>query len=173
MGLTGVDKIKLNKYIREHAIDDLYYVNMCDYLGKRGKITDTEFIDYFTDCVVAEFAKEGKISVKHAAKLVSLVGNFVGWMHEEGSTISEETLDKIRSFDQLYDDYLKRNVVDCDTEFREHCILEVIEKTNELYPSEVNSESVAKYIVKVRELEGKIKELERLLEDAKREVGVA
>ena len=42
MGLTGVDKIKLNKYIREHAIDDLYYVNMCDYLGKRGK--DFEFI---------------------------------------------------------------------------------------------------------------------------------
>ena len=56
MGLTGVDKIKLNKYIREHAIDDLYYVNMCDYLGKRGKITDTEFIDYFTDCVINEFA---------------------------------------------------------------------------------------------------------------------
>ena len=44
MGLTGVDKIKLNKYIREHAIDDLYYVNMCDYLGKRGKITDTELL---------------------------------------------------------------------------------------------------------------------------------
>ena len=44
--------------------------------------------------------------------------------------------------------------------------------SNELYPSEVNSESVAKYIVKVRELEGKIKELERLLEDAKRENGI-
>ena len=173
MTLTGVDKVRLNKYIREHAIDDLYYYSMCDYLGKRGKISDTEFIDYFTDCVINEFAKDGKISVKHVAKLVSLVGNFVGWMHEEGSTVSDETLDKIRSFDELYDDYLKRNVVDCDTEFREHCILEVIEKTNELYPSEVNSESVAKYIVKVRELEGKIKELERLLEDAKREAGVA
>ena len=51
-------------------------------------------------------------------------------MHEEGSAISDETLDKIRSFDELYDDYLVRKVVDCDTEFREHCILEVIEKTN-------------------------------------------
>lgn len=172
MALTGVDKIKLNKYIREHAIDDLYYYSMCDYLGKRGKISDTEFIDYFTDCVINEFSKDVKISIKHAAKLVSLVGNFVGWMHDEGSDISEETLDKIRSFDELYDDYLKRNVIDCDTEFREHCILEVIGKVNELYPSEVNSESVAKYIVKVRELEGKVKELERLLEDAKRENGV-
>ena len=173
MGLTGVDKIKLNKYIREHAIDDIFYTDMCVFLGKKGKITDSEFIDYFAECVVSEFAKTGKISVKHAAKLVSLVGNFVGWMHEEGSTISEETLDKIRSFDQLYDDYLVRNVVDCDTEFREHCILEVIEKTNECYPSEVNTDGVAKYIVKVRELEAKVKELERLLEDAKREIGVS
>ena len=82
-------------------------------------------------------------------------------------------MDKIRSFDQLYDDYLVRNVVDCDTEFREHCILEVIEKTNECYPSEVNTDGVAKYIVKVRELEAKVKELERLLEDAKREIGVS
>ena len=172
MALTGVDKVRLNKYIREHAIDDLNYYSMCDYLSKRGKISDKEFIDHFTECVINEFSKDGKISVKHVAKLVSLVGNFVGWMHDEGSEISEETLDKIRSFDELYDDYLKRNVVDCDTEFREHCILEVIGKVNELYPSEVNSESVAKYIVKVRELEGKVKELERLLEDAKRENGV-
>lgn len=172
MALTGVDKIKLNKYIREHAIDDIFYIDMCDYLGKRGKISDKEFIDHFTECVINEFSKDVKISVKHAAKLVSLVGNFVGWMHEEKSVISDETLDKIRSFDQLYDDYLKRNVMDCDTEFREHCILEVIEKVNKLYPSEVNTDSVAKYIVKVRELEGKVKELERLLEEAKREVGV-
>ena len=49
MGLTGVDKIKLNKYIREHAIDDIFYTDMCVFLGKKGKITDSEFIDYFAD----------------------------------------------------------------------------------------------------------------------------
>ena len=38
MGLTGVDKLKLSKYIKEHAINDMYYLEMCDYLGKRGKI---------------------------------------------------------------------------------------------------------------------------------------
>ena len=82
MPLTGVDKVKLNKYLKEHAIDDIFYFDMCDYLGKRGKIKDFEFIDYFADCVISEFSKDGKISVKHVAKLVSLVGNFSSWMHE-------------------------------------------------------------------------------------------
>ena len=106
MPLTGVDKVKLTKYFKEHAIDDLYYYEMCDYLGKRGKIKDFEFLDYFTDCVINEFSKDVKISIKHVAKLISWIGNFVGWMHEEGSTVSDETLDKIRSFDQLYNEYL-------------------------------------------------------------------
>ena len=172
MALTGVDKIKLSKYIREHAIDDIFYIDMCVFLGKKGKITDSEFIDYFAECVVSEFSKNSKISVKHVAKLVSLVGNFVGWMHEEGSVISDETLDKIRSFDKLYDDYLIRNVVDCDTEFREHCILEVMDRVNEYYPVEQEIDGLAKYIVKVRELEAKLKEYERVVEDAKREYSI-
>ena len=117
MALTGVDKVRLNKYIREHAIDDLNYYSMCDSLSKRGKISHKEFINHFTECVINEFSKDGKISVKHVAKLVSLVGNFVGWMHDEGSEISEETLDKIRSFDELYDDYLNRNNYDIDLDF--------------------------------------------------------
>ena len=169
MPLTGVDKVKLNRYLKDHAIDDIFYYEMCDYLGKRGKIKDFEFIDYFADCVISEFSKDGKISVKHVAKLISLVGNFASWMHEEGSTISEETLDKIRSFDQLYDEYLIRNMMDCDTEFRDHCILEVVEKVNGFYPSNADSETLAKYVVKVRELNAKIKELDRVVEDLRRE----
>ena len=169
MGLTGVDKLKLSKYIKEHAINDMYYLEMCDYLGKRGKIKDSEFIDYFTDCVINEFSKTGKISIKYVAKLISIVGNFVEWMHEEESVISEETLDKIRSFDQLYDDYLVRNIIDCDPDFRENCILDVLNKVNEFYPCDKSDETLGKYIVKVRELEGKIKELEKVIEDNKRE----
>lgn len=169
MGLTGVDKLKLSKYIKEHAIGDMYYLEMCDYLGKRGKIKDSEFLDYFTDCVVNEFSKTGKISVKYVAKLISIVGNFVAWIHEEGSIISEETLDKIRSFDQLYNDYLVRNIIDCDTDFRENCILDVLGKVNEFYPCDKSDEALVKYVVKVRELEDKIKELDKVIEDSKRE----
>ena len=54
MALTGIDKVKLNKYLKEHANGDIYYLDMCDYLGKKGKIKDFEFLEYFTDCVIKE-----------------------------------------------------------------------------------------------------------------------
>lgn len=164
MALTGIDKVKLNKYLKEHANGDIYYLDMCDYLGKRGKIKDHEFLDHFTDCVIAEFSKEGKISLKHAAKMISIVGSFIEWMHEEGSEVNEETLDKIRSFRTLYEEYLTRNELEADVEFRDNCIGEVEEILNKLYPSNIDNDSLAKYIVKVKELEARIKELERTLE---------
>ena len=64
MALTGIDKVKINRYLKEHANGDIYYLDMCDYLGKRGKISDIEFLEHFTDCVVAEFSKDVKISIK-------------------------------------------------------------------------------------------------------------
>ena len=91
MALTGIDKVKLNKYLKEHANGDIYYLDMCDYLGKRNKISDIEFLEHFTDCVIKEFSKDGKISLKQAAKLLSVVGSFVEWIHEAKSEISEET----------------------------------------------------------------------------------
>lgn len=164
MALTGIDKVKLNKYLKEHANGDIYYLDMCDYLGKRGKIKDHEFLDHFTDCVIAEFSKEGKISLKHAAKMISIVGSFIEWMHEEKSEIKEETLDKIRSFRTLYEEYLTRNELEADVVFRDNCIGEVEEILNKLYPSNIDNDSLAKYIIKVKELEARIKELERTLE---------
>ena len=61
MAITAVDKIKLNKYLREHAVDDIYYLDMCDALGKRGKISDIEFLEHFTDSAVQELNKDSKI----------------------------------------------------------------------------------------------------------------
>ena len=172
MALTGIDKVKINRYLKEHANGDIYYLDMCDYLGKRDKISDIEFLEHFTDCVVAEFSKDVKISIKHVAKLVSVVGSFLTWIHEAGTEIKEETLDKIRSFQGLYEDYIARNNVKDDTTFKEQCLGEVMEIVNQLYPSNNSSESLAKYVVKIKELEGRIKELERTLESAKQDNGI-
>ena len=172
MPLTGIDKVKLNKYLKEHANGDIYYLDMCDYLGKRGKIKDYEFLEHFTDCVVNEFSKNSKVSLKHLAKMVSIVGSFLTWIHEAGSEINEEVLDKIRSFGSLYEDYLERTGLECETTFRDECIGEVIEMVNTFYPSNNDSDSLAKYVFKIKELEEKVKELERIVEDKKREISV-
>ena len=58
MSLTAVDKMKITKYLREHAVDDIYYLDLCDALCKRGKIEDIEFLQFFTDSIAKEFRKE-------------------------------------------------------------------------------------------------------------------
>lgn len=166
MALTAVDKMKITKYLREHAVDDIYYLDLCDALCKRGKIEDIEFLQFFTDSVAKEFRKDEKISMKQLTKMVLIVDNFLHWMHQEGSKIDEKTLDIIRNFEKLYDDYLNRTNFDIDLDFTDNVIGKVNQTLEELYPSEtVVNDSSAKYINQIAELEEEIKRLTRELEE--------
>ena len=35
MALTSVDKTKISKYLRDHAVEEIYYIDLCDaaYVG--------------------------------------------------------------------------------------------------------------------------------------------
>ena len=46
MALTAIDKVKVAKYLNANAISNLCYLDLCDALGKRGKIRDVEFLDH-------------------------------------------------------------------------------------------------------------------------------
>ena len=95
--------MKLSKYLKEHAVTDIYYLDLCDAIGKRGKIEDIEFLEYFTDYTIQEFSKEGKISIKHITKVINTIEAFLCWLNEAKTTVKEETLDKIRSFPKFYE----------------------------------------------------------------------
>ena len=170
MALTGVDKVKLNKYLKEHANGDIYYIDMCDYLGKRGKISDVEFLDFFTESAVLEFRKDTKISMKQVSKYISVIDSFLGWVHESGSEVSEETLDKIRSLKEFYFEYVERTEGCIDVEFNDNYLVPLMEKIDALYPVDDNyeAESVSNYINKIAELEKTIKVLERELDELRR-----
>lgn len=167
MALTPVDKMRITKYLKEHAVDDIYYLDLCDAIGKRGKVSDHEFIEYFTDCVVKEFRKNEKISIKQLTKIICIIENFLNWMHEEGNEIDDKILDIIRSFEDLYDEYLNRTNYDIDLEFTDNVIGLVLNTVNELYPSKgENSDSLGKYINRIAELEETLKSLRRELDEA-------
>lgn len=173
MTLTMVDKMKLSKYLKEHAVTDIYYLDLCDAIGKRGKIEDIEFLEYFTDSVAKEFRKNEKISIKQLTKLIFIIDNFLHWMKDEGKEIDDRILDIIRSFEDLYDDYLNRNDFDIDLEFTDDVIGQVLSTVNELYPTVgESSESLGKYINQIAELEETVKKLRRELDEANRLYGV-
>lgn len=168
MAITAVDKIRINKYLKEHALGDLYYLDMCDALGKRGKISDVEFLEYFAEYVACEFRRDDKISVNRLTKVISIIDSFLGWAQEEKTEINEEILDKIRSFKEFYDEYLNRTGYEMDVEFNNNSVESIVALVNELYPREVNCESVSKYINSIAELEANVRSLEKELAEATR-----
>ena len=173
MALTPVDKTKITKYLKEHAFGNICYLGLCDAIGKRDKVSDLEFLQYFTQCVANEFRKDIKISIKHVSKLISIVECFLEWMNKEGKEIDEVTLDTIRSFKGLYDSYLNRTGYDIDLDFTDNIIGSVLKTVNELYPcEEKDSESVAKYINQIAEMEDELKTLRRDLDEANRLYGL-
>lgn len=170
MALTAVDKMNINKYLKEHAMGDIYFGDMRNTLGKRkNSVSDVEFLDYFTECVASTFRKDEKFSVKHVSKVVSCVSAILGWVKEEEQPVSDETLDKIRSFKDFYLEYLERTGTEKDDDLYGNYIVDAINRVNELYPSEVVSESLAKYITKVAELESVIKKMEKDINEAIRQ----
>lgn len=163
MAITAVDKVKINKYLKECSIEYLSYADMCEAIGKRSKISHNEFLEYFTDCVVNELRKNDKISMKHLTKVVAIVQSFVVWINEANGQISEDLLNKIRSFKNLYEDYLARNGFDEDSDFSNNYLDRVLTVVNDLYPSENNTDTMSKYISRIGELEDQVKKLEQEL----------
>lgn len=164
MALSTVDKVKINKYLKEHALGDIYYLDMCEAIGKKEKISDVEFLDYFVETVVKEFKNSNKVSDKQMAKLLSVVETFFCWIDEQGSKIKEKTIDMMRSFEEFYSEYLIRNNLTKDEVFYNECIVPVLEKVNKSYPMESKDESVGKYVSRIVELEEQIKKLNKELD---------
>ena len=161
MPITPVDRIKIAKFMKETPIGEIYYLDLCDALGKRGKISDVEFLEFFTEAVVKEFRKEDKISMKQLSKYVVTVESFLDWVHEAGSEVDEKVLDSIRNFENYYDEYLNRTNFDIDLEFTDGCLASVINKVNELYPCEEKSESVVQYLNEIDDLKKQLAALTR------------
>lgn len=162
--LTTVDQMKLNKYIREHALGDLYYVNMCEAIGKVNKVKDIEFLEYFVNFVIKEFSSKDQISMKFITKIISIIISFVGWIYDENGKIDSELLDRIRSLEEYYDEFLERTKSKNDPDFRSNYLHSLLKKVEELYPEEKKSESVVEYLKEIDNLKQKLNTLNKRFE---------
>ncbi len=163
--LTAVDKMRINKYLKEHAVGDIYYGDMCDALSKRGKVKDVEFLEYFVSTLITEFRKDTKLQMKYITKLTSVISAFLGWVHDDNSEVSEELLDRIRNLENYYDDYLNRTNEDIDLEYTEKYLTVLMDGIKELYPQEKESnESLVEYLKELDDLRKEASGLRRQLE---------
>lgn len=167
MAITMVVRKRISDYLKSHAANDLYWGDMCDYIGQKGKITDIEFLEYFVSCVTTAFNKNEKISVKQTVKYLALVEALLGWLHEDKIEIDEEILDRLRCFKEFYDDYLAKNSQKPDENIN-YGIDMVLAVADSLYPTSKTGESASKYLLRIDELEKQIRTLERELGESRR-----
>ena len=167
MALKPIEKLNIIKYLNSHAYGDMYYLEMRDLLGRRkNAVSDLDYLEFFTDYVVKEFRKDEKFSNKLMEKLLSSVSFIFQMMHDNEQEVPEEVLDKIRSFNDFYEDYLIRTGEEKVEVLYTDFIKPLLDDVNDFYPSDVSGESISKYITKVAELESTIKKLEKDFNEA-------
>lgn len=166
MAINAVDIMKINKYFNSHNVEDLYYSELCEAIGKKSKITDIEFLEYFTDSVIKDFKKSDKIQIKKFEKQIFMIGSFLRWINEEKTEIDESVLGKIRNIKIFYNDYVSRTKNDEDNEKIIYCLDSLLDVFEEYYDMEPCDETTYKYISEIEELNNKIEKLNIELKNA-------
>ena len=93
MSITSIDKIKINKYLKETSLNYVSYRSLCNALGKKVKIKDEDFLEFFTDAIILELTKNDKIYSNHLSKLLYFEEGFVRYFKLNEIEIDEEVLD--------------------------------------------------------------------------------
>ncbi len=105
MAITQVDKMKILKFFREKAFGDIYYDDLVEYLGKKSKISDVEFTNFFANYVIDSFNKE-QPSLNLLCKMVSTLSSFIGWLRDDEVELDVELVTKLYSIREKYEQYL-------------------------------------------------------------------
>ena len=167
MALSTVDKVKIQNYMKTRPMGGMYYEELLELLGKKQKPKHSEFLEYFTECTLAEFRKNEKIYSKTVGKLISCVEYFVEKIKKENIEVEETLLDKVRSVKDYYNEYRARVEVEFDDTLIEDNLGMLEDTLEKLYKTEDKpQESLSKYIDKITELEEEIKRLEREIKEA-------
>ena len=165
MSISPVDKMKINKYFKETALNRLSYNDMCHKIGSRQKFNYVDFLGYLTDYVVENFRKGQNISIKNLTKYIVTIESNLEWLDEEKIEVKEEILDKIRSFKELYDEYINRTGEEIDKEFNDEFLTSILKTIDKLYPDKLKKDSVGSYINKIATLEEELKKLTKKLNE--------
>lgn len=112
MAITQLDKMKIMKFFRETKMGELYYGDLLEYMGKKSKVTDLEFTEFFVSYIEDNLKKESS-SLNMIAKMVSSLISFIGWLHDDNVELDASFINRLYSLHDCYEQYVlssnKRN----------------------------------------------------------------
>ena len=164
MAMTQVDKIKIIKYFREAPFGNIYYRDLVDSLGKKSKITDVEFTDFFASYIIENLKKE-KPPLSLIMKMISTTTSFIGWLHDDEIELDCELVCKLHNIRECYEQYLIQTNEEKNNSLEE-LITTFEEDLNKFYPPIEEKEE----IIDVDTLIAEIETLREELADSEKEI---
>ena len=167
MALEVVDKMRIGKYLKTTALDDLYWGGFFENVRK-DKYSDYDVLVFLVDSFLNKISVNTVTSEKLLMKYLVFINNFFWWANEKKQPAIQVEA-KIRVLEEKYLEYVERTGQE-----KSENIITTIKSMIELIDDEFGKDEetkdgeVSKYVASILEMENKIKELTADLNEARR-----
>lgn len=169
MALEVVDKMRIGKYLKTTALEDLYWGGFFENVRK-DKYSDYDVLVFLVDSFLTKISSASVTSEKLLMKYLVFINNFFWWANEKKQPAIQVEA-KIRVLEEKYLEYVERTGQE-----KSETIITTIKSMIELIDDEFGKEEetkdgeVSKYVASIMEMEATIKDLTSQLDEAKRTI---
>ena len=169
MALEVVDKMRIGKYLKTTALDDLYWGGFFENVRK-DKYSDYDVLVFLVDSFFTKISSASVTSEKLLMKYLVYINNFFWWANEKKQPAIQVEA-KIRVLEEKYLEYVERTGQE-----KSETIITTIKSMIELIDDEFGKEEktkegeVSKYVASILEMEATIKDLTAQLDEARRTI---
>ena len=166
VALESFDKMRIGKYLKNTGMEDLCWGGFFEGV-KKNKYNDYDVLVFLVDSFIKKLDSGDDVSEKLLFKYVVYVDNFYWWASEK-KLPAIEVVAKIRMFKDKYLGFTSKKGIEPSTEIVKF-IEKMLEKIDKRHgKDESSSEEVSKYVQSVMEMEAKIEQLNKELNEARR-----
>lgn len=169
MALEVVDKMRIGKYLKTTALDELCWGGFFEN-ARKDKYSDYDVLVFLVDSFFTKISSASVTSEKLLMKYLVYINNFFWWANEKKQPAIQVEA-KIRVLEEKYLEYVERTGQE-----KSENIITTIRSMIEIIDDEFGKEEetkdgeVSKYVASILEMEATIKELTVQLDDARRTI---
>ena len=169
MALEVVDKMRIGKYLKTTALDELCWGGFFEN-ARKDKYSDYDVLVFLVDSFLTKISSASVSSEKLLTKYLVYINNFFWWANEKKQP-AIQVIAKIKVLEEKYLEYIEKTGQE-----KSESIITTIKSMVELIEDEFGKDEetkdgeVSKYVASILEMEATIKELTTQLDEARRTI---
>lgn len=162
MALSSLDKMRINKYVKETPVGGVYYSTLCKALKSKKKVSYPELLEFFTKYVIDSLNND-KRTIKTLSKYVYCIKYFFVLSKKSGVILDDILLGEIRLVVETYNNCLNDKRIEKSNDLND--LIFFLDRYLEgNYPVK-DEEQTLSYIKEINSLQEQIKQLAKDLDE--------